>query len=69
MRKRSRLGVAIGGFLLISGMVLTGTVLLASLNLIDIGILTNERHMLLLMFMFILIGTLDLAAGIILFWR
>jgi len=69
MRKRSRLGVAIGGFLLISGMVLTGTVLLASLNLIDIGILTNERHMFLLMFMFILIGTLDLAAGIILFWR
>ena len=69
MRKRSRLGVAIGGFLLISGMVLAGTVLLASLNLIDIGILTNERHMLLLMFMFILIGTLDLAAGIILFWR
>jgi len=69
MRKRSRLGVAIGGFLLISGMVLAGTVLLASLNLIDIGILTNERHMLLLMFTFILIGTLDLAAGIILFWR
>jgi len=69
MRKLSRLAVAIGGFLILTGMILTGTFLLALFNLIDIDVFVSETHLLLLTLMLLLIGILDIVAGIILLRR
>ena len=69
MRKRERVCVAIGGFLIIMGTILTGVTLLISFNLVDISILGYETHMSLLMLTFFLIGILDFVAGIILLRR
>lgn len=69
MRKLIRLAVAIGGFLTMTGMILTGTSLLSLLNIIDVGVFIGETHLLLLSSMLLLIGILDVAAGIILLQR
>jgi hypothetical protein len=66
MRKLSRLALAIGGFLIMTGMILTGTFFLALLSLIDVGVFVGEIHLLLLTLILLLIGTLDIVAGIIL---
>jgi len=69
MRKRERVCVAIGGFLIIMGTILTGVMLLILFNLVDISVLGYETHMSLLMLTFFLIGILDFVAGIILLRR
>ncbi len=69
MRKLIRLAVAIGGFLTMTGMILTGTSLLSLLNIIDVGVFIGETHLLLLSSMLLLIGILDVVAGIILLQR
>jgi hypothetical protein len=66
MRKLVRLSVAIGGFLLVSSIILTGTVLLIFLNLIDVGVFADQVTMSLLTLIFLAIGILDFIAGIIL---
>ena len=65
MRKLVRLSIAIGGFLIVTSLVLTGTVFLILLNLIDIGIFANQTHTSLLTLMFLALGVLDFIAGII----
>ncbi|MEM2889447.1 MAG: hypothetical protein QXM52_07015 [Candidatus Bathyarchaeia archaeon] len=69
MRKQERMCVAIGGFLLMMGTVLTGVTLLILFNLVDVSVFEYETHMSLLMLTFFLIGILDFAAGIILLRR
>jgi len=66
MRKLSRLAVAIGGFLILTGMILTGTFLLGLFNLIDVEVFSDGTPLLLLTLMSLLIGILDVTAGIIL---
>lgn len=66
MRRLSRLAVAIGGFLILIGLILTGTFLLALFDLIDVSAFVGETHLFLLMMMFLLIGILDVTAAIIL---
>jgi hypothetical protein len=66
MRKLVRLSVAIGGFLLVSSIILTGTVLLIFLNLIDVSVFADQVTMSLLTLIFLAIGILDFIAGIIL---
>ncbi len=66
MRKFVRLSIAIGGFLIVTSLILTGTVFLMLLDLIDIGIFSNQTHTLLLTLIFLAIGILDFIAGIIL---
>jgi hypothetical protein len=61
--------VAIGGFLIIMGTILTGVMLLILFNLVDITVLRYETHMSLLMAAFFLIGIFDFVAGIILLRR
>jgi len=66
MRKLVRLSVAIGGFLIVTSLILTGTVFLILLNLIDIAVFSDQTSTSLLMLMFLAIGILDFVAGIIL---
>jgi hypothetical protein len=64
MRKLVRLSVAIGGFLLVASVILTGIVLMASLNLIDVSFLADQVTMSLLTLMFLIVGIMDFIAGI-----
>jgi len=66
MRKLSRLAVAIGGFLMMMGMTLTGAMVLTLLNAIDITAFMNETYMLIFMLALLSLGVLDVMAGIIL---
>ena len=66
MRKLVRLSIAIGGFLIVTSLILTGTVFLILLNLIDIGIFANATRTSVLTLLFLVIGILDFIAGIIL---
>jgi len=66
MRKLSRLAVAIGGFLIMMGMILMSAVVLTLLNVIDITAFMNETYVLIFMLALLSIGVLDVIAGIIL---
>jgi hypothetical protein len=66
MRKLVRLSIAIGGFLIVTSLILTGTVFLILLNLMDVGVFANQTHTSVLTLMFLAIGVLDFIAGIIL---
>ncbi|MBT0160382.1 hypothetical protein G4O51_10410 [Candidatus Bathyarchaeota archaeon A05DMB-2] len=66
MRKLVRLTIAIGGFLIVTSLILTGTVFLALLNIIDITVFTEPATASLLTLMFIAIAAADFIAGIIL---
>ena len=66
MRKLVRLSVAIGGFLIVTSLILTGTVFLILLNIIDVGVFADQVTTSVLTLMFLAIGILDFIAGIIL---
>jgi hypothetical protein len=66
MRKLVRLSVAIGGFLIVTSIILTGAVSLIFLNIIDVGVFADQASMSLLTLIFLAIGILDFIAGIIL---
>jgi hypothetical protein len=66
MRKFVRLSVAIGGVLIVTSLILTGTVFLILLNIIDVGVFTDQVTVSLLTLVFLAIGVLDFIAGIIL---
>ena len=66
MRKLVRLSVAIGGFLIVTSLILTGTVFLMLLNLIDVGVFSDQTSTAVLTLLFLAIGISDFIAGIIL---
>lgn len=66
MQKLVKLCVAIGGFLIVIGLILTGIVFLILLNIIDMRIFTDKVIMALLTLMFLVIGAANITAGIIL---
>lgn len=66
MRKLSRLAVAIGGFLIMMGMILMSAIVLTLLNVIDITAFINETYVLMFMLALLSVGLLDVIAGIIL---
>lgn len=66
MRKLSRLAVAIGGFLIMMGMILMSAIALSLLNIIDISAFVNETYVLMFMLALLSVGVLDVIAGIIL---
>jgi hypothetical protein len=66
MKKFARLSVAIGGFLIVTSLILTGTVFLILLNIIDVGVFTDQVTVSLLTLAFLAVGVLDFIAGIIL---
>jgi hypothetical protein len=66
LRKLSRLAVAIGGFLIMIGMLLVSAIALTLLGVIDISALVNESYLLMFMLALLSVGILDVTAGIIL---
>ena len=64
MRKLVRLSLAIGGFLIVTSLILTGTILLILLNIIDAEVVTDPGTRLVLTMTFLTIGILDFIAGI-----
>jgi len=66
MRKLSRLAVAIGGFLIMMGMILISAFVLTLLNVIDVTAFMNETYLLMFMLAMLSVGVLDVIAGIML---
>jgi hypothetical protein len=58
--------VAIGGFLMMMGMILLGGVVLTLLNVIDVTAFMNETYSGLFMIALLSIGIINLVAGLIL---
>jgi len=65
-RRLGKVAVAIGGFIIMAGMVMIGVFALAFLGIFDIGAFTNTRYLVVFMIALLLTGVLDLTAGIIL---
>ena len=64
--KLSRLAAAIGGFLIMIGMILVSTVVLCVMNIVDVGAFAEESYLLMLMLALFSVGVLDVIAGVIL---
>jgi hypothetical protein len=69
MRKVVRLSVAIGGFLIVTSLILTGTNFLILLNIIDVTVFADKVTTSVLTLIFLAIGILDFIAGIILLMK
>ncbi len=69
MRKLVRLSLAIGGFLIITSLILTGTIFLILMNMIDVEVFSDPVNTSVLTMIFLSIGILDLIAGIILLMK
>ncbi|WGM90517.1 MAG: hypothetical protein IAX21_00665 [Candidatus Bathyarchaeota archaeon] len=63
-----RLAVALGGFLIFVGIVITGVFIANTMGLIDVNIIETENLQNLVLGLLLMIGAIDLIAGIIL-WR
>lgn len=66
VRKLVRLSVAIGGFLIVTSLILTGIIFMILLNIININVFADQATTSMLTLMFLAIGILDFVAGIIL---
>ena len=64
--KLGKLAAVIGGFLIMVGMILLGVFALSIFNLFDPSFLIKEDVQLILMWILLVVGILDLASGIIL---
>jgi hypothetical protein len=69
MRKLARLSLAIGGFLIVTSLILTGIVFLLLLNMIKVEVFTDPAITSVLTMIFLIIGILDFIAGIILLMK
>ena len=69
MRKLVRLSLAIGGFLIVTSLILTGTIFLILLNMIDVEIFADPVTTSVLTMLFLAIGVLDFIAGILLLMK
>jgi hypothetical protein len=65
MRKLVRLSLAIGGFLIVTSLILTGAIFLILLNMIDIDVFADPGIASVLTMIFLAIGVLDFIAMII----
>jgi len=64
----SRFAVALGGFLIFVGIIVIGVFILSFLGIVDFSILEDENFQSLPLLLLLVIGLVDLTAGIIL-WR
>jgi hypothetical protein len=69
MRKLVRLSLAIGGFLIVTSLILTGTTFLILLNMIDVEVFADTVTTSVLTMLFLAIGVLDFIAGILLLMK
>lgn len=65
-RRLSKVAVAIGGFIIMVGMVMIGVSALASFGIFGIGAFTNTKYLAVFMIALLITGVLDVIAGIIL---
>jgi hypothetical protein len=64
----SRFAVALGGFLIFVGIIVTGVFLIGFLGVVDLSIIETENLQGIVLGLLLAIGLVDLVAGIIL-WR
>lgn len=64
----SKIAVALGGFLIFVGIVVTGVFLVSYLGIVDFRVIETENIESISLLLLMMIGLLDLVAGIIL-WR
>lgn len=64
----SRFAVALGGFLIFVGIIIIGVFLIGFLGVVDFSLIETESIQTLFMALLIVLGVIDLVAGIIL-WR
>jgi hypothetical protein len=64
----NRLAVALGGFLIFVGIIVTGVFLIGFLGMVDFNIIETENLQSLFLGLLLAVGLVDLVAGIIL-WR
>ena len=69
MRKLVRLSLAIGGFLIVTSLILTGTTFLILLNMIDVEVFADTVTTSVLTMLFLAIGVLDFIAGILILMK
>jgi len=69
MRKLVRLSLAIGGFLIVTSLILTGTIFLILLNMIDVEVFADPVTTSVLTMLFLAIGVLDFIAGILILMK
>ena len=69
MRKLVRLSLAIGGFLIVTSLILTGAIFLILLNMIDVEVFADPVITSVLIMLFLAIGVLDFIAGILLLMK
>jgi hypothetical protein len=69
MRKLVRLSLAIGGFLIVTSLILTGAIFLILLNMIDVSVFADPVTTSVLTMLFLVIGVLDIIAGILLLMK
>ena len=62
----SRFAVALGGFLIFVGIMMTGVCVLVFFGFVDVSILEGEKFRMLSLWLLLTIGVLDLVSGIIL---
>ena len=65
-RRLGKVAVAIGGFIIMVGMIMIGVFALAFLGIFDIGAFINTKYLVVFMIALLITGVLDLIAGIIL---
>jgi len=66
MQKLVKLCIAIGGFLIVTGVILTGTGFLILSNIIDVTVFTDQITMALLTLMFLAVAAADIIVAAIL---
>ena len=69
MRKLVRLSVAIGGFLIVTSLILTGAIFLILLSMVDVNVFADPVTTSILTMIFLAIGVLDFIAGILLLMK
>jgi len=65
-RRLSRVAVAIGGFLIMVGMILLGIFALALFKIIDVSAFVDTQSTAILMLVLMIIGVLDVVSGFLL---
>lgn len=61
-----RFAVALGGFLIFAGIIMVGVFALFSLDVVDVSALENQEYPISPLWILVVVGVFDLAAGIIL---
>lgn len=68
-RRLSKVAAALGGLLIMTGVVMIGIFALALFGILDISVFMDTKYLLLLTLVLLMIGIIDVVSGIILALR